>query len=291
MTKRIISIFMTIFIVLSVVLDVYASEGINSAVSLSVMGTDGNPVPNMVFGIYDADDKLIDDFVTDYQGKHTSAHVERVGSYYIKQVNPSEGYVTNTTKYPFSVTYDGETVNVDIEMERISGYIKITNTDTQGNPLPGVTYDVYDLFKYTNTELTTGADGTATAKLFYGTRIKLSQLSVPESYIKMTDTKEFSITEHGETVEFSIISAKISGTVRVTKKYYSTALSGVVYGIYDGQGVCVDEITTGADGRATTKILEYGNYELRELSTVEGYNLESAPIPFSITYLGLQSIE
>jgi uncharacterized surface anchored protein len=59
-----------------------------------------------------------------------------------------------------------------------------------------------------------------------------------------------------------------------------------VFGLYKG-GDKLTELVTGEDGTATSGTLYYGDdYELRELATVEGYELIDTPIPFSILEQG-----
>lgn len=51
-------------------------------------------------------------------------------------------------------------------------------------------------------------------------------------------------------------------------------LSGVVFGVYlaaDDTELCT--LTTGEDGAAVSDTLFYGDYYLKELSTVDGYEL------------------
>ncbi len=59
-------------------------------------------------------------------------------------------------------------------------------------------------------------------------------------------------------------------------------LSGVVFGIFTKDGDKVTEITTDKDGKAFAKELEYGNYYLQELKTIDGYKLNDKKFGFSV---------
>ena len=68
------------------------------------------------------------------------------------------------------------------------------------------------------------------------------------------------------------------GYIQVQKygKTNATPLAGAVYAIFrESDGVKVDEVTTGADGRALSKVLPEGTYSLREMTAPEGYLVDS----------------
>jgi len=68
------------------------------------------------------------------------------------------------------------------------------------------------------------------------------------------------------------------GYIQVQKygKTNATPLSGAVYAIFrESDGVKVDEVTTGTDGRALSKVLPEGIYSLREMTAPDGYLVDS----------------
>ena len=68
------------------------------------------------------------------------------------------------------------------------------------------------------------------------------------------------------------------GYIQVQKygKTNATPLAGAVYAIFrESDGVKVDEVTTGADGRALSKVLPEGTYSLREMTAPTGYLVDS----------------
>ena len=68
------------------------------------------------------------------------------------------------------------------------------------------------------------------------------------------------------------------GYIQVQKygKTNATPLAGAIYAIFrESDGVKVDEVTTGTDGRALSKVLPEGSYSLREMTAPDGYLVDS----------------
>jgi LPXTG-motif cell wall-anchored protein len=72
-----------------------------------------------------------------------------------------------------------------------------------------------------------------------------------------------------------IINRAIAGKVNIYKIAADTklAMPGVVFEVYDKDGILVDTITTDDTGHAKTKVLPYGQYTLIETKTITGYAL------------------
>ena len=68
------------------------------------------------------------------------------------------------------------------------------------------------------------------------------------------------------------------GYIQVQKygKTNATPLAGAVYAIFrESDGIKVDEVTTGTDGRALSKVLPEDTYSLREMTAPDGYLVDS----------------
>jgi putative cell wall anchor protein len=102
-----------------------------------------------------------------------------------------------------------------------------------------------------------------------------------ESYVLPAD--QLITVQHGETAEVKIENRKIRGNVEITKKSNDgKLLAGVVFGIFTEDGNKVLEITTDSNGKALAKELEYGDYYLQELKTIDGYKLNDKKFRFSV---------
>lgn len=80
------------------------------------------------------------------------------------------------------------------------------------------------------------------------------------------------------------ISKNFGGYVEVDKSSSNPAISdgndcysleGAVFAVYSSNGTAVDRITTGADGKAKSRLLPSGSYYVEELSAPKGYALDT----------------
>lgn len=62
----------------------------------------GKPIENVIYGIFDADGKLVEKLKTDNWGYAKSSKL-RYGFYYVKELNAPKGYIIDDTKYKVSM--------------------------------------------------------------------------------------------------------------------------------------------------------------------------------------------
>ena len=249
-----------------------------------------NPLSGVVFGLYRAwDGKKLADLTMGSDGTIES-DLLIPQDYYLVELTGKDGYTMVLGQIPFTIDGSGMIVEKTVENPkiRIFGKVKVVKQDDVGTPIPGVKFGVYCNSGNLLEELTTGADGTATSgALNERTGYYLMELSGAPGHVSDTTTRyPFSITTNNTVVPVTVTNPRITGSVKVIKTGDSDEpLAGVMFGIYNQNGK-IAELTTGADGTVTSETLYYGNYELRELSTVEGYELIDTPIPFSILEQG-----
>jgi uncharacterized surface anchored protein len=168
----------------------------------------------------------------------------------------------------------------------------------------------------------TAADGTLVlpAALPSGT-YELYEQRAPHGYLLSAAPVQFTIHSAQATpeiVEVTVPNAPVKGIITVEKTgdvlvgvreietefgtqyqpiYAPAGLKGAVFQVIaaedirtpDGtlrtaKGAVVDTLTTGSDGKASSKQLYLGNYELRETKVPEGYVLDTEPHPVSLVY-------
>lgn len=272
----------------------FENEVDGEAGRLRLLKTDDsdNPLSGVVFGLYRAwDNKKLAELTTGATGL-AEYYPLIPQDYYLVELSGKDGYTMVEGRIPFTVDGSGETVELTVENPkiRIFGKVKAIKTDDAGSPIDGVRIGVYCKWGNLLEELVTGPDGTATSGILNeGSGYYLMELgSEVPGYILSEEQHGFDITQNGATVTVNIVNPRISGGVRVLKSGESEddSLPGVTFGIYQ-DGYLVERITTLEDGVAESDTLYYGDYELVELSTVEGYELIDTPIPFSITEDGV----
>ena len=76
---------------------------------------------------------------TDESGVLTFDNIH-FGDYYLEELEAPDGYKADTTPYVFSVTADGQKIEIRRENTRIPGSVTVAKTDSGGNPIPGAAF-------------------------------------------------------------------------------------------------------------------------------------------------------
>jgi uncharacterized surface anchored protein len=243
---------------------------------------DGSYLDGAVFGIYDSSDNLIEQLTTDANGKAISSLLE-YGDYYFKEITAPAKYVLDGTKHNFSISENNKTLSLNILNDPIRGRVRIIKVGEVDNPLEGIVFSVYDTGDTLIEELTTDADGKATSSLMRYGDYYVQETSTLENYI-LDDTKHsIEIRNHQEVISLDIENALIRGKVQILKTgEINDPLQGVVFEIYDASDALIEELTTDGNGIGLSSDLIYGNYYLKEISTLPQYNMLTDTIPFEI---------
>lgn len=245
-----------------------------------------NPLSDVSFDLFRAwDGKKLSALTTGADGTAESGDLIP-GDYYLIETTGKPGYTMEAGQIPLTIGGDGAVVEKTIVNPkiRIFGKVQVVKQDDAGTPIPGVRFGVYCDRDNLLEEITTGADGTATSGVLNEGNYYLLELAGVDGYQMDTEPHPFSISENEVIVPVTVTNPRITGAVKVLKTgTEGEPLSGVVFGVYlaaDDTELC--RLTTAEDGAAVSESLIYGDYYLKELSTVDGYELLDAPIPFSI---------
>lgn len=255
---------------------------------VKVIKTDdsGTPLSDVSFDLFRAwDGTKLSTLTTGEDGTAESGDLIP-GDYYLIETTGKPGYTMVDGQITFTIGGDGAVVEKTVinPKIRIFGKVRVVKQDDAGTPIPGVRFGVYCGGDNLLEEITTGEDGTATSGVLNEGSYYLLELAGVDGYLTNADRHPFSIAENEVVVPVTVTNPRITGAVKVLKTgTEGEPLSGVVFGVYlaaDDTELCT--LTTGEDGAAVSDSLFYGDYYLKELSTVDGYELLDAPIPFSI---------
>ena len=243
------------------------------------------------YGVYDDNNNLIGEITTNEQGKGTSSLLNRIGTFFVKEISSPEGYLLDNTKYNFEITDNNLNPSIVVKDTVMKGKVKITKYDldnnsckAQGNAkLSGAKYGVYDKNNNLVQTLTIGDDCTAiSSNLPYG-NYKIKEISAGIGYYLDKNTYSANINNDGIISNITSKDEVIKSKIKITKydldnnscKAQGEAkLSGAKYNIYDENNNLVDVITIGNDCTAISKSLPYGNYKIREDLASEGYLID-----------------
>ena len=269
------------------------------------------------YGLYKGD-TLIDSFTTDENGQFTTGYYICDSDWTIREINPSEGYLVDSTIHHVGAEPELYTIELndtanDVTEQVIKGDIAIIKHSDDGEtgietPEEGAEFQIYlkaagnyDAAKDSERDvLVCDENGFAQSKkLPYGTYI-VHQTKGWEGRELMDDFEVY-IAQDGQTYRYLINNAAFESYIKVVKVDAETGVTipyaGAGFQIYrpDGSKVemtftyptptTIDTFYTNAEGYLVTpEKLEYGSgYSLVEVQAPYGYVLDSTPVYFDVT--------
>ena len=268
-----------------------------------------------VYGIY-RNGELVDTYTTDENGYFkTKEYV--CGNYTVQEISPSEGYLLDETVYPVGA----ETENYSIEHNPISmtvtedvlkGKISIIKHSDDGStqietPEVGAEFEVYlkssGSYEAANDSekdyLVCDENGYAQTKMLpYGIYV-VHQIKGLENTEQMEDF-EVNISENEKEYFYLLNDAVKKSFVKIVKKDAETGniipVSGIGFKVWDcaNSEYVSQEINYPSEMILNTFYTDesgslmlpnehvYGDYELHEVQSAEGYVLDKNPVPFTI---------
>ena len=99
----------------------------------------GQALPGARFRLLDSAGNPFAEGTTDESGILVFENIP-FGDYYLEELEAPDGYKADTTPYVFSVTADGQKIEILRENTRIPGSVTVAKTDSSGNPIPGAAF-------------------------------------------------------------------------------------------------------------------------------------------------------
>ena len=233
-------------------------------------------IPDVEFKVYDESNKVVDTLVTDLKGEATSIRLPIDQQYKLQETKTGKWYVLNDKPQTVKLEQD-QITNMTFTNEKKKGQIRIIKVDLDDNEvlLEGVKFDILDEKGNIVDTIITDDKGEATTK----------RLPIDQKYtaVEKETKKEYVLTEETQKVELkqdeitwiTFENEKIKGYVEVTKVDSKTkdTLEGATFGIFNENDKQVGTLKTDETGKATSELLPYGKYYLKELSTGSVYYL------------------
>ena len=269
-----------------------------------------------VYGIYKGDE-LVDTYTTDEKGYFKTKEYVCGDNWTIREISASEGYLLDDTVYSVGAeaknyTVEKNTVKMTVKEDVIKGKISIIKHSDDGTtqietPEQGAEFEVYlkSSGSYENAKdsekdhLVCDKNGFDETKFLpYGIYI-VHQTKGWENTEWMQDF-EVVISENEKNYFYLINDAVLTSLVKIVKKDAETGniipVSGIGFKVWDCQNECYVEQTINYPTQITIDTyytdesgslmmpceLVYGNYELHEVRTANGYVLDETPVPFAI---------
>ena len=277
------------------------------------------PEVGVKFTVYDINNKLIQEVITDSNGKINLSLP--YGEYVLKQLTTTEGY-EYAEDYNFKIAEDGQEIKKVISNAEITAKLKVVKVDSETKEVIKRANIKFKIFDLKNNEYVCQKITYPTAKticeyetdengilitpypLFSGT-YKLEEVDqVIDGYLWNEESVEFKINEKTELIKdkelgviYQIIFANkpVKGEVIIEKKgeqailkdneyiFENKNLKGVEFGLYQNDKLITKGITD-ENGKLIFSNLKLGNYCIKELKTLDGYILDEKPQCFEIKY-------
>lgn len=269
-----------------------------------------------IYGIYNGDE-LIDTYTTDENGSFTTHEFECGENWTIKELTPSEGYLLDSTVYEVGAeekkyTIENNAISMTVYETPVKGKVSIIKHSDDGStgietPEVGAEFEVYlkSAGSFENAKdserdhLICDENGFAQTKMLpYG--IYVVHQTVGWENTEWVDDFEVNVCENEEDYFYIINDAILTSYVKIVKKDAETGniipVAGIGFKVWncDTESYVVQtvnyptptEIDTFYTDESGTLMLPnelmYGNYELHEVQSANGYVLDSTPIPFTI---------
>ncbi len=268
------------------------------------------PLAGVEFKLVNSSGKTVDTFKTNNNGQYTSEKKFKAGNYKLIETATIPGYILDSTPHPVTISPSLVTdlSSKPYQNQMIKGGFKLTKTgeqlDGQMVPLAGTEFEVtsstYPDFKQVYTTDSDGQIITANTELNYG-QYHISEIATDSNYV-LGFEQDFSITKNHQIVELNnsepIINQEYGGRIEIEKQGVneiteaSYPLAGAQFDIYkegaepnqiiDEEDQLVEQITSNAEGIASSELLPVGSYVVVESVSPPGYVLDSQQVPFEI---------
>ena len=253
------------------------------------------------YGIFDANNKLVQELVTDINGDFTSDPLP-VGIYYLRELSPSEGYLIDNNRYDFEIDENHPLQEFNLYEDVITVRLEInkylSSHNTSLKPEKGAKFAVYDKNDNLYKEAITDANGYLLFTLPYG-MYTVKQLTTTDNYKKVDDFI-VKVYRNG-IIKKELVDELYEAKIKVIKRDLETnnviQKEGFIFKIYDldhNEYLCENDdctYTISSEGYLiTNKYYPFGNYRLEEVYTLPEYVLNKEYKEFTIDYENVYEI-
>ncbi|QWH20291.1 LPXTG cell wall anchor domain-containing protein [Bacillus mycoides] len=251
---------------------------------------DGTTLEGAVFKIVDMNGTAIrKDLITNQQGKISVSDL-RPGEYQFIETTAPKHYDLNKEPIPFTIEKgQAEPISVTAKNSLTKGAVELSKVDDiDGTVLEGALFKIVDMNgNDIRTDLKTDAHGKVIVPDLRPGDYQFIETKAPEHY-KLNDTPiKFTVKKsQKEQLQVTATNSLTEGAaelIKVDDVNPDTKLSGAVFNIVDANGKIVrNDLTTDQEGKISVSNLRPGDYQFIETKAPKDYDLNKAPIHFTI---------
>jgi len=259
------------------------NKKITSTLKITKVDEDNKLLVGVKFGIYDLEDNLIKEVITNEEGL---IEIElEYGKYYFKEIATLDEYVVSDKKVYFEVKEEGAIIEEKVINEFVEGTLEFTKTDLiTGEVIPNTLIEVYTEKDELVFSGKTDENGKVVIEeLRYGKYYIIEKEAVT-GFVITEEKVYFEIKEDGKIVKAEMTNRPILGTLEFTKVDISTSepLPNTLIEIYNENEELVFSGKTDENGMIIIEELRYGKYYVLEKEAPEGYILNEEKMFFEI---------
>ena len=179
----------------------------------------------------------------------------------------------------YAINYD-DPVTMALNLRvNIYGKLEIGKKDDKGNYVPNTSFKLSYNSDMSNPigTYTTGSNGKVLVEQLKPGTVYVQEVGVPNHLI-LDSTIESVTVKTADTVSFTDVNEWKQGYIRVTKKDAETGKvvkkAGTVFDIYNSNNSKIASITTNENGIATSNLLDYGTYFVKEATAPTKYTIK-----------------
>ena len=239
------------------------------------------PIENVEFEITSGDGEKIK-VKTDEKG---IANIEnlRIGKYTIKEINTDEIYELNEKEENIEIKWN-ETTNCIIKNEKKKGQVEVEKVDEEDNSIKisGVEFEILDEEEKVIEKLVTDEQGKAISSRLPIGDYKIKEVKTDMEHVLNEEILKIQI-KRNEINNLLVTNKRIKGIIKIIKtsdeyNYINNQekdipIEGAEFEIYNKEGIVVDKITTDKDGIAVSKMLDKGEYSVKEVKSGKWYKI------------------
>ncbi len=161
----------------------------------------------------------------------------------------------------------------------IFGKLEIGKKDNKGNYVPNTSFKLSYNADMSNPigTYTTGSNGKVTVEQLKPGTVYVQEVASPNHLILDTTIESVTV-KTAETISFTDTNNWKQGKIQVTKKDAETGKvvkkAGIIFDIYNSNNQKVASITTNENGVATSSLLDYGTYYVKESTAPNKYTIK-----------------
>ena len=239
------------------------------------------PIENVEFEITSVDGESFK-IKTDKEGTATLENLN-VGKYTVREISTNEKYELNEEEKIVEIKWN-ETTNCIVENEKQKGQIEIEKVDEEDNTIKmsGVEFEILDEKENVVEKLVTNEEGKAISSRLPIGNYTIKEVKTDIEHILNEEIIKIQI-KRNEINKLLLENKRVKGQIKIIKtsdefnyinnQEANTPINGAEFEIYNKEGIVVDKIITNEEGIAITKMLDKGEYAVKEVKSGKWYKL------------------